>query len=73
MDINIISNSPEQTIEFGRKLKTGNNDDLQFDKSRKYLFGVSRHEIAARNLNPAIEEPKFGSGEISEHLFLRFK
>ena len=60
-------------IEFSRRLVTGHDDDVQFDVSRRYRFGVSRFEIAGRAENPAIDEPRFGSGEIGEHLILVFR
>jgi hypothetical protein len=61
------------TIEFGRKLDTGHHDDVQFLPTQGYQFGVSRYEIAARRVDPAIEEPLFGAGEISEPLELVFR
>ena len=61
------------TVEFARKLVTGNADDIQFDVSRIYQFGVSRFEVAGRRKNPKLEEPYFGAGEITEPLTLRFK
>lgn len=60
------------TIEFGRKLKTGHPDDVQFETAGAYQFGVSRYEIAGRPKDPTIDEPNFGSGEISETLWLVF-
>jgi len=60
------------TVEFARKLKTGNSDDIQLDPGRQYAFGVSRFEIAGRRPNPKIQEPLFGSGEITELLTFRF-
>lgn len=61
------------TIEFARKLTTGHVDDVQFETDKTYTFGVSRFEIAARPINPNIEEPRFGAGEIGELLSLRFQ
>lgn len=60
------------TIEFSRKLRTGHPDDLAFELGRSYLFGVSRYEMAARKPDPRLAQPKFGSGEIGEHIVLRF-
>ncbi|MFA5088698.1 MAG: ethylbenzene dehydrogenase-related protein [Candidatus Omnitrophota bacterium] len=60
------------TIEFGRALTTGSIDDIQFDKSKTYLFGVSRYEIAGREPDPSISQPLFGCGDISEVLILEF-
>ena len=39
------------TIEFGRQLNTGQSDDVQFDPRQRYLFGISRYEIAGRRRN----------------------
>ena len=60
------------TVEFARKLVTGNADDIQFDAGRTYQFGVSRFEVAGRKRNPKLEEPYFGAGEITEPATLRF-
>lgn len=60
------------TIEFSRKLDTGNADDVRFLPGQSFLFGVSRYEIASRKPDPTINTPNFGSGEISEHLTLMF-
>jgi len=60
------------TIEFQRKLDTGNQDDVQLIPPQRYLFGVSRFEIAGRQPEPDMDEPLFGSGDISEHLWLTF-
>lgn len=61
------------TVEFSRKLLTGNPDDIQFHTQQAYRLGVSRYEIAGRKINPTLEEPYFGAGEITEILSLRFK
>lgn len=60
------------TIEIGRALKTGNADDIQFDTSKSYLFGVSRYEISARPPDPTVDQPLYNSGDISEALTLTF-
>ncbi len=60
------------TIEFARALKTGNTDDIQFNTSKSYLFGVSRYEIAGRKPNPKVDQPLYGSGDVSEKLTLIF-
>lgn len=61
------------TVEFARKLATGNQDDVQFNVKQNYTFGVSRYEIAGRRKNPKIQEPHFGAGEITELMTLRFQ
>jgi len=60
------------TIEFGRKLITGNRDDIQFTPAQKYLFGVSRYEIAGRKPNMKLSSPLYGTGDINEKLWLEF-
>lgn len=60
------------TIEFARKLATGQPDDIQFEKSKRYEFGVSRYEIAGRRRNPKLAEPNYGAGDVGEKLVLRF-
>ncbi|MBF0572329.1 MAG: hypothetical protein HQK69_01015 [Desulfamplus sp.] len=62
----------EWTIEFSRKLKTGNLDDLQFNIEDIYYFGVSRYEIAGIKPNPEISQPLYGAGDTSELLTLKF-
>jgi len=61
------------TIEFARKLVTGHSDDVQFDLNQNYAFGVSRHEIAGKPVNPKLEQPLYESGEIGERLTLIWK
>ena len=60
------------TIEFKRKLVTGNRDDIQFTPGQKYLFGVSRFEIAGRKPNAKLSEPLYGTGDVNETLWLEF-
>jgi hypothetical protein len=62
------------TIEFRRKLNTSHDDDVQFEKSGGYRFGVSRHEIAGRaRKDPTSEQPNHGAGDIGEHFTLVFR
>jgi hypothetical protein len=60
------------TIEFSRKLVTGHTDDVAFDRRRAYLFGVAKFEIAGRPVNPKLDQPYFGAGEITQMLRLTF-
>jgi len=60
------------TIEFGRKLVTGNLDDIQFATAKKYLLGVSRYEIADREPNAKLSDPLYGTGDVNETLWLEF-
>lgn len=61
------------TLEFARLLQTGHTDDLQFDPTASYQFGVSRYEIAGRKPNPKISQPLYGCGDVNEALTLSFK
>jgi len=61
------------TIEFARRLDTGNEDDLALKPGNSYNFGVSRYEIAGRLRNPDIEIPDYGSGDVGEMLTLKFQ
>lgn len=60
------------TIEFQRDLDTGHTDDVQFNLTSSYFFGVSRYEIAGRKPDSKIEQPNFGSGDINQLIKLRF-
>lgn len=62
----------EWSIEFSRSLITNNDDDVQFNLSKTYLFGVSRYEIAGLEPNPKTSQPLYGAGDVSEKLFLNF-
>jgi len=62
----------EWTIEFRRKLVTGNQDDVQFTHGNKYLFGVSRYEIAGRKPNDKLSDPLYGTGDVNEILWIDF-
>lgn len=62
----------EWCLEFGRKLVTGNADDVQFEPGKEYLFGISRYEIAGRKPEANSSQPLFGTGDVSEKLILGF-
>ena len=59
-------------VEFSRALDTGHPDDIQFDTSKTYFFGVSRYEIAGREPDAKLSQPLYGAGDVSEKLFLSF-
>lgn len=63
----------EWCLEFGRKLATGNLDDVQFDVGKEYRFGISRYEIAGREPDPGLSQPLYGAGDVSEKLVLVFE
>ena len=60
------------TVEFGRALQTGHEDDVQLQTDQVYRLGVSRYEIAGRRADPEAEQPQYGCGEISEILTFKF-
>lgn len=62
----------EWCIEFSRSLTTNQDDDVQFDLSEKYFFGISRYEVAGKKPNPKLSQPLYGSGDVSDKLFLVF-
>lgn len=62
----------EWSIEFSRSLKTDNDDDVQFELSETYLFGVSRYEIAGKKPDPNLSQPLYGAGDLSDTLVLIF-
>lgn len=62
------------TVEFGRKLHTGNSDDIQFtaDSAKSYLFGVSIAGLYGESIDD--KKPHYyGQGRISEDLYLVFQ
>ena len=60
------------TIEFERKLVTGHSDDVQFDLSKEYLFGVSIFSLYGKPHDP--NSPNlYGRGRISDPLLLSFE
>ena len=63
-----------QTIEFARALKTGHDDDLQFDlaTSKSYLFGISIFSLYGDRLETSTPN-LYGMGRISEPLRLQFQ
>lgn len=60
------------TIEFRRDLNTDHHDDVQFTTGRKFLFAVSRYEIAGRKANNELSAPLYGTGDVNEPLWLEF-
>lgn len=59
------------TIEFGRKLKTGHDDDLAFDLGGVYLFAVSCYEMAYGRVEAELTQPLYKLGDAFDHLLLR--
>lgn len=59
-------------IEFSRDLITGNDDDVEFDTSKNYLFGFSLYEIAAKTLGLKTDLPLYGCGDVYNKIILKF-
>ncbi len=64
----------EWTVEFGRKLKTGYTDDVQFEPStgKTYLFGISIAGLYGEEVDESKPHP-YGQGRISDPLYLKFR
>ena len=60
------------TVEFRRNFITDHADDIQFTTDRKFLFGVSRYEIAGRKANQDISDQLYGTGDVNEPLWVKF-
>lgn len=59
------------TIEFARKLDTGNGDDVAFRIGATYAFIVSCYEIAGAKPNSTWHQPLYRSGDAFDKLVLR--
>ncbi len=59
------------TLEFGRKMHTGNADDIQFDPGEIYLFAVSCYEMGYGKLQPHLTQPLYHSGDAFDRLLLK--
>lgn len=66
-----VWNNSSWTIEFARKLITGNDDDVQLepDSGKKYLFGVSIKSCYGEDFNDKLTN-MYGQGRISDPLYL---
>lgn len=60
------------TVEFERLLDTGNSDDVSFQKAGRYIFGVSRYEIAGKITESQSQYDLYGAGDTGETLTLQF-
>ena len=62
------------TVEFGRKLDTGSDDDIQFDagSGKSYRFGISVTGLYGEEINRSKPHP-YGQGRISDPLDLSFQ
>jgi len=67
-----IWSNKQWCVEFSRSLSTNEDDDVQFDVSQRYFFGVSRYEVAGKKPNPKLSQPLYGAGDVSDGLFLTF-
>ena len=62
------------TLEFGRRMNTGNDDDIQFDPAsgKRYRFGISIPGLYGEEVDRSKPHP-YGQGRISEPLYLVMK
>jgi hypothetical protein len=58
------------TIELGRKLNTGHDDDVIFTAGDVRLFGVSCYEMAHDPPNQALSQPLYRTGDVFDRLLL---
>ena len=75
IDFGAVWNNNEWTAEFSRALQNGNDDDVQFDVTQKYIFGSaifenSRHgyEHRTSRMDTLIFDSAVGVEDISENL-----
>ncbi|ETW96463.1 MAG: hypothetical protein ETSY1_26510 [Candidatus Entotheonella factor] len=59
------------TLEFSRKMYTGNADDIKFDPGESYLFAVSCYEMGYGKLEPNLTQPLYYSGDAFDRLLLK--
>ncbi|MFG0249012.1 MAG: ethylbenzene dehydrogenase-related protein [Phycisphaeraceae bacterium JB051] len=58
------------TLECQRLLKTGHDDDLQFEPGQQYLFGVGCYEMAGTGVNQEFSQPLYRTGDVFDRLIL---
>jgi hypothetical protein len=59
------------SIEFARRLNTGNRDDMLFSPGGVYLFAVSCYEMANGRVQPDWTQPLYKTGDAFDRLLLR--
>jgi hypothetical protein len=60
------------TIEFGRKLNTGHDDDVTFTPGAVYLLGVSCYPMAYDIPHESWSQPLYRTGDVFDRLLLTF-
>ena len=65
-----IWNNNYWTIEFARKLDTGNEDDIVISKDKECQFGICLYEMAATGIEPSWTQPLYRTGDIFDTLIL---
>jgi hypothetical protein len=58
------------TIEFGRKLNTGHDDDVVFTQGTAHLFGVSCYAMAYDTPHESWSKPLYRTGDVFDRLLL---
>jgi len=67
-----VWSNKQWTIEFGRKLKTGHDDDVALTPGAVYLFGVSCYPMANDTPHASWSQPLYRTGDAFDRLFLTF-
>ncbi len=58
------------TLEFARKLDTGNGDDIRLTIGQRYLLGVSCYEMSFDEPMPALTQPLYRTGDVFDRILL---
>jgi len=58
------------TIEFGRKLNTGHDDDVVFQHGAAHLFAVATYAMALDTPHPEWSRPLYRTGDAFDRLYL---
>jgi hypothetical protein len=65
-----IWNAGQWTLECQRLLKTGHDDDLQFEQGQQYLFGLACYEMAGTGVDDSYSQPLYRTGDVFDRLIL---
>jgi hypothetical protein len=65
-----VWSNKQWTIEFGRKLNTGHDDDVVFKPGAAHLFGVACHAMAYDTPHEKWSQPLYRTGDVFDRLLL---
>ena len=65
-----VWSNKQWTIEVGRKLNTGHDDDVVFRPGALHLFGVSCYAMAYDTPHESWSQPLYRTGDVFDRLFL---